>query len=83
MAMRESDVSSAAAGVRRACSACSSEDQPRARRLAEAEEAEEEVEMKVRPSRDGGSETIAASDGQLTSGGVSLPARGFFEQRMG
>jgi hypothetical protein len=82
MAMRESDVSSAAAGVQRACSACSSEDQPRARRLAEADE---EVEMKVRPSRDGGSETIAASDSQLTNGGASMPAstRGFFEQRMG
>src|SRR6185369_7322901 len=42
-------------------------------------------EVKVRPLRDDGAETIAASDTQLTSGGAPLPeaTRGFFEQRMG
>ena len=80
MAMRDGDVSPAA-GVQRACSACS-EEPPRARRLNEVEE---ELDQQVQPLRDGGSETIAASDGQLTSGGSSLPSetRGFFEERMG
>ena len=82
MAMRDGDVSSTTAGVQRACAACSSDDDPRARRLEMAEE--DEVEQ-VRASRDGGSETIAASDSQLTNGGSPLPAgtRDFFEGRMG
>jgi citrate lyase gamma subunit len=81
MAMRDADVSSAGAAVQRACAACSSDDRPHARRL----EADDEAEVEVRARRDGGSETIAASDSQLTSGGAPLPAmtRDFFEGRLG
>ncbi len=79
-----SDASAAAGAVQRACGACSSSssEEPRARRFAEPEA---EKEGKVRARRDAGSETIAASDTQLTSGGSALPAatRSFFESRMG
>lgn len=91
MAMRDpgaatvgSDASGAEPAVQRACSACStSRDEPRARRFAEPKV--EEKEPKVRASRDGGTETIAASDSELTGGGATLPAatRDFFEGRMG
>lgn len=89
MAMRDpaaepADTLSAAGIVQRACSACSSlRDEPRARRMATpASTKEEDI---VRARRDGGSESIAASDGELTRGGSALPAatRSFFESRMG
>jgi D-ribose pyranose/furanose isomerase RbsD len=79
------DASSAGGSVQRACSACSAlRDEPRARRLADGDETEEDAGI-VRARRDGGAETLAASDAQLTSGGSALPAstRGFFESRMG
>lgn len=51
MAMRDSDVTSAAPAVQRACSSCSSsEEEPRARRL-EAREEQEEQEEKARVRR--------------------------------
>lgn len=83
LAMREGDVSPAGAGVQRACAACSSDDEPRARRLEAEPEDEEKVKVRARDG-DGG-ETIAASDSQLTNGGSSLPSgtRAFFEGRMG
>ncbi|HMO76224.1 MAG TPA: DUF4157 domain-containing protein [Sphingopyxis sp.] len=77
------DASAADGAVQRACSACSpSHEEPRARRFADPEE---EGDAKVRARRDGGAETIAASDADLTRGGAPLPAatRGFFESRMG
>lgn len=82
MAMREADVSATTTGVQRACSACSAEEKPRMRRLVDADD---EAEVKVRASREGGNETIAASDSQLSSGGSPLPSdtRAFFEGRMG
>ncbi|HEY0012010.1 MAG TPA: DUF4157 domain-containing protein [Allosphingosinicella sp.] len=76
------DASAAGGAVQRACSACSSSrEEPRARRFPLTSK-EEEV---VRARRNGGSETIAASDSDLTSGGAALPAatRSFFEDRMG
>lgn len=87
MAMREPGTRATAAGgiVQRACSACSSSrDEPRARRFAEPEE-DEKKKPKVRARREAGPETIAASDGELTRGGVALPSstRSFFESRMG
>lgn len=90
MAMRDSEpsaASDAAPAVQRACAACSasSDDEPRARRMGGEDRASEEDELKVRALRDGGPETIAASDSELTSGGAALPAstRSFFETRMG
>ena len=88
MAMRDPDTapvdaSTTGGAVQRACGACSSSsEEPRARRFADPEE---EKAGKVRARRDGGDETIAASDTQLTSGGSELPAatRSFFESRMG
>jgi len=77
------DASSAAGAVQRACSACSAlREEPRARRLADPGDEEGPL---VRARRDGGAETIAASDAQLTSGGSELPGvtRRFFEARMG
>lgn len=90
MAMRDSEpsaASDAAPAVQRACAACSasSDDEPRARRIGGEDRASEEDELKVRARREGGPETIAASDSELTSGGAALPAgtRSFFETRMG
>lgn len=85
MAMPAPNAAATAAegSVQRACSACSSSrDEPRARRLADAEA---ETDRVVRARRDGGGETIAASDTELTSGGSAMPAatRSFFESRMG
>lgn len=77
------DASPADGAVQRACSACaSSDDEPRARRFAEPDESEE---PQIRARRDGGTESLAASDGELTRGGSPLPAatRDFFEGRMG
>lgn len=90
MAMRDSEpsaASDAAPAVQRACAACSasSDDEPRARRMGGEDRASEEDELKVRARREGGPETIAASDSELTSGGAALPTstRSFFETRMG
>ena len=81
----------AAPAVQRACAACSaSKDEPRARRAGNGElpKAHDEDEGQVRARReraDGGSETIAASHGDLTGGGAPLPpaTQDYFETRMG
>ena len=69
MAMRDPDVAATAAGDT-VQRACSA-----------CSSSKEEL----RARRDGGDETIAASDAQLTSGGSEMPAatRSFFEGRMG
>ncbi|KTE34623.1 MULTISPECIES: eCIS core domain-containing protein [unclassified Sphingopyxis] len=84
MAMPAPDAEATPAGesVQRACGACSSPEEPRARRRADPGG---KSGATVRARRDGGAETIAASDADLTRGGSELPAatRGFFESRMG
>jgi hypothetical protein len=78
-----SGAASAADGVvQRACACASSREEPRARRLADVEE---DNVAQVRARREGGPETLAASDADLTRGGSPLPAatRSYFEGRMG
>jgi hypothetical protein len=89
MAMREADATGAEPAVQRACSACasSSEEEARARRSPlEEKDSDEEGAVQARPAEAAQApESIAASRGELTSGGRALPAttRAFFEQRMG
>ena len=69
MAMRDTQASAGASTVQRSCSACASEDS-----------------LQPRRSGDAASDTgLAASAGELTSGGAPLPpaTRQFFEPRMG
>ncbi len=94
MAMREPGVGASAAteagaSVQRACAACAKSDDEAQRKIDPLSEATKDEEETARMRADGGGaaggESVAASSGQLTSGGAPLSesTRSFYESRMG